>query len=239
MNRTNQFVATVSLLLAVTCSAPAQTISPVIQEYQQKANSRFQIYNDADVPLTVTLEPFSFSVDSKGFATFRKLDPGIHVQLSSTSFRLQPKQTYYVFYKASAEILPGWFCIYATFTGATTADGLKLAFKLPHTVYLLGKTPLDRNEIQWIRAQTSVKAEKQHITAEVENTSSGFGRVREIDVTTAVGKQSFPGFPLFPGQKRLMELDWPGPGTPQSIVLIFDRFKTETGLQTITAQSQP
>ena len=227
------------LLLAFACHAAAQTISPVIQEYQQKADSRFQVYNDVDVPLTVTLEPFSFSVDSKGTATFRKLDPGIHVQLSATSFRVQPKQTYYVFYKATAETLPGWFCIYATFTGATTSSGLKLAFKLPHTVYLLGKTPLERSQVQWVRAQTSVEAEKQRITAEIENTSSGFGRVRQIDVATPLGKQSFPGFPLFPGQKRLIELDWPGPGTPQSIVLSFDRFKTETGLQTISAQSQP
>jgi hypothetical protein len=178
-------------------------------------------------------------VDFKGTATFRKLDPGLHVQLSATSFRVQPKQTYYVFYKATAETLPGWFCIYATFTGATTSSGLKLAFKLPHTVYLLDKTPLDRSQVQMIHAETVVDADKQRITAEVENTGSGFGRVRQIEVTTALGKQAFPGFPLFPGQKRLIELDWPGPGTPQNIVLNFDRFKTEAGLQTISAQSQP
>lgn len=227
------------LFLSFACHASAQTISPVIQEYQQKADSRFQIYNDGDVPLTVMLEPFSFSVDFKGTATFRKLDPGLHVQLSATSFRVQPKQTYYVFYKATAETLPGWFCIYATFTGATTSSGLKLAFKLPHTVYLLDKTPLDRSQVQMIHAETVVDADKQRITAEVENTGSGFGRVRQIEVTTALGKQAFPGFPLFPGQKRLIELDWPGPGTPQNIVLNFDRFKTEAGLQTISAQSQP
>jgi hypothetical protein len=239
MKRIHPLVAACLFFFAVAGTVRAQTISPVIQEYPQKADSRFQIYNDADVPLTVTLEPFSFTVDSKGTAAFRKLDPGIHVQLSSTSFRLQPRQTYYVFYKATAESLPGWFCIYATFTGATTADGLKLAFKLPHTVYLLGKTPLDRNQIQWVRAQTSAEADKQRIVAEVVNTSSEFGRVREIDVTTALGKHAFPGFPLFPGQKRLIELEWQGPGTPQTIVLTFDRFKTETGLQTIAAQSRP
>jgi hypothetical protein len=239
MKRTIEFVAAWLLLVAAACNARAQTISPVIQEYQQKADSRFQVYNDADVLLTVTLEPFSFSVDSKGTATFRKLDPGIHVQLSATSFRVQPKQTYYVFYKATAENLPGWFCIYATFTGASTANGLKLAFKLPHTVYLLDKTPLERSQVQWVRAQTSADSDKQRITAEVENTSPGFGRVRQIEVTTALGKQAFPGFPLFPGQRRLIELDWSGPGTPQNIVLTFDRFKTETGLQTISAQSQP
>lgn len=227
------------LLLTFVCHAPAQTISPVIQEYPQKADNRFQVYNDADVPLTVMLEPFSFSVDSNGTATFRKLDPGIHLQLSATSFRVQPKQTFYVFYKATAEILPSWFCIYATFTGATTSNGLKLAFKLPHTVYLLGKNPLDRSQLQWVRAETTVEGDKRRIIAEVENLGSGFGRVRQIDVTNALGKQAFPGFPLFPGQKRVIELDWQGPGTPQSIVLSFDRFKTEAGLQTVSAQSRP
>lgn len=226
-------------LLVFACHARAQTISPVIQEYQQKADSRFQIYNDADVPLTVTLEPFSFSVDSNGTAAFRKLDPGIHVQLSATSFRIQPKQTFYVFYKATAEALPNWFCIYATFTGATTPSGLKLAFKLPHTVYLLDKGSLDRSQVQWVHAETSSDGDQMKITAEVENISSGFGRVRQIDIATPLGKQAFPGFPLFPGQKRLIELDWKGPGTPQSIVLYFDRFKAETGLQTVSAQSRP
>jgi hypothetical protein len=239
MKRTKRFLGMGLLLLVAAWNVQAQTISPVIQEYEQKADSRFQVFNDADVPLTVTLEPFSFTVDSNGNATFRKLDPGIHVQLSATSFRLQPKQTYYVFYKATAESLPGWFCIYATFTGAATTNGLKLAFKLPHTVYLLGKTPLDRAEVQWVRAQTSVEGEKTRITAEVENTSLGFGRVREVDVTSATGKQVFPGFPLFPGQKRLIELVWSGPDAPQNIVLSFDHFKTEAELQTISAQSRP
>jgi hypothetical protein len=233
------FLATGLLMIAAASNIRAQTISPVIQEYEQKADSRFQVFNDADVPLTVTLEPFSFSVDGNGNATFRKLDPGIHLQLSATSFRLQPKQTYYVFYKATAESLPGWFCIYATFTGATTSNGLKLAFKLPHTVYLLGETPLDRGHVQWVRARTFVEADKTRITAEVENISSGFGRVREVHVMTATGKQAFPGFPLFPGQKRLIEIEWPGADAPQSIVLSFDRFKAETTLETISAQSRP
>jgi hypothetical protein len=232
-------LALLLVLLALASHAPAQTISPVIQEYPQKADNRFQVYNDSNVPLTVTLEPFSFSVDSKGVATFRKLDPGIHVQLSTTSFRVQPRQTYYVFYKATAEILPSWFCIYATFTGASTANGLKLAFKLPHTVYLLDKNSLERNQVQWVRAETSVEGDKRRIIAEVENVGPAFGRVRQIDVTNALGKQAFPGFPLFPGQKRVIELDWQSAGTPQSIILSFDRFKTETGLQAATEQPGP
>src|SRR5260370_7797643 len=108
--------------LALCCAslAPAQTISPVIVEYPEKADGRFQIYNDADIPLTVVLEPHSFSVNEAGNATFRKLDPGIHVQLSSTSFRLAPKQPFFVFYKPSAQTLPTCSFIYPPITRPTT-----------------------------------------------------------------------------------------------------------------------
>ncbi len=223
------------LLFAAVSQAPAQTVSPVIQEYQAKADGRFQIYNDLEVPLTVVLEPHSFAVDSNGNATFRKLDPEIHVQLSSTSFRLQPKQTYFIFYKASSETLPNWFCIYATITGSTTSTGLKLAIQLPHTVYLLDKKSLERGQVAWIRAESSPAGSKRKIVAEVENRGNEFSRVREVEVTSANGKQSFAGFPLFPGQRRLIELDWDGSTVPEHIQLNFDRFKTEADLKVASA----
>jgi hypothetical protein len=225
-------------LVALCCAslAPAQTISPVIVEYPEKADGRFQIYNDADVPLTVVLEPHSFSVNEAGNATFRKLDPGIHVQLSSTSFRLAPKQTFFVFYKASAETLPNWFCIYATITGATTTTGIKLALELPHTVYLLSRKPLNRDEVSWGRTEVVGAGYKQKIAAEVENHGAGFTRVEEIQVTSASGKQEFGGFPLFPGQRRAFELEWNQPGTPAHITLKCSHFKLESDLKTTTAE---
>jgi hypothetical protein len=229
--------AVLCLLFAGAAHAPAQTISPVIQEYQSKADGRFQIYNDAEVPLTVVLEPHSFTVDSNGNPTFRKLDPEIHVQLSSTSFRVQPKQTYYVFYKATAEVLPNWFCIYATVTGTTTAAGIKLALQLPHTVYLLDKSSIERDQIAWIRAESSTAGDKRQIVAEIQNHGHEFSRVREVEVTSANGKQSFPGFPLFPGQRRLLELDWDGSAQPQHIVLNFDHIKVESDLKSATSAS--
>ena len=234
-----QFLAAVALFTVLGLKVHAQTISPVIQEYQQKADSRFQIFNDADVPLTVTLEPHSFTVDSKGSPTFRKLDPGINLQMSATSFRIQPKQTFYIFYRAAAQTLPAWFCIYATITGPSTPSGLKLAFKLPHTVYLLDKSLLERDQIAWVRAEASLDGDQRKIIAEIENHGSGFGRVREIQISTASGTQTLPGFPLFPGQKRLISLDWNQPTTPRSIVLTFDHFKTEADLRTISTKSMP
>ena len=229
------------LFLATAClfffarTAPAQTISPVIVEYQDKADGRFQVYNDGDIPLTVVVEPHSFTVDSTGKATFRKLDPGLHVELSSTSFRLAPKQTYYVFYKATTETYPNWFCIYATITGPTTSTGLKLALELPHTVYLLGHKSLDASLVSWNLAELATGGGKQTIKAEVENHGTEFVRAEEIGVESTSGKHVFGGFPLFPGQRRQIELEWDQPGVPQHIVVKFPKFKLESELKTQTA----
>jgi hypothetical protein len=222
-------------LLFLAPLAPAQTVSPVILEYTDKADGRFQVYNDADIPLTVVVEPHSFTVDSTGKAIFRKLDPGLKVQLSATSFRVAPKQTYYVFYKATTETYPNWFCIYSTISGPVTATGLKLAIELPHTVYLLGKKSLDQSQVSWNRAEISKQGGKRLVTAEVENHGTEFSRIQEVEVTSAEGKQSFSGFPLFPGQRRALELDWDQPGEPQHIVLKFPRFKLESNLKDSSA----
>lgn len=212
----------------------AQTVSPVIVEYVDKADGRFQVYNDADIPITVVVEPHSFTVDSTGKAVFRKLDPGLHVELSSTSFRLGPKQTYYVFYKATTETYPNWFCIYSTVSGPVTATGLKLAIELPHTVYLLGRKSLEQSQVSWNRAEISAEGGKRVVTAEVENHGGELARIQEVEVTSREGKQTFSGFPLFPGQRRAIELDWDQPGMPQRIVLKFPRFKLESALQDAT-----
>jgi hypothetical protein len=232
MKRT--FLALASLFFLAPL-APAQTVSPVIVEYVEKANSRFQVYNGSDIPVTVVLDAHSFSVDSSGKAVFRKLDPGLHVQLSTTSFRLAPKETYYVFYKATSETYPNWFCIYSTVSGPVTPTGLKLAVELPHTVYLLGHKSIDRSDVSWNRAETSEEGGKRLVTAEIENHGAEFSRIQEVEVTSASGKRTFAGFPLFPGQRRDLELDWDQPGTPEHIVLKFQHFKLESKLNQIIA----
>ncbi|HXP82662.1 MAG TPA: hypothetical protein VN976_22370 [Verrucomicrobiae bacterium] len=232
MKRT--FLAAVCLLFFAQ-KAPAQTVSPVIVEYANKADGRFQVYNDADIPITVVVEPHSFTVDSTGKAVFRKLDPGLHVELSSTSFRLAPKQTYYVFYKATTESYPNWFCIYSTVSGPVTATGLKLAIELPHTVYLLGHKTLEESNVSWNKAELTVVGGKRRIMAQVENHGTEYGRVQEVEVVSSTGKQTFSGFPLFPGQRRDIEFDWDQPGTPKEIVLKFPHFKMESSLKEHTA----
>jgi hypothetical protein len=209
---------------------PAQTISPVIVEYREKAAGRFQIHNDSDFPLTVVLEPHSFTVDGDGKPTFLALSPEVHLELSTTSFRVGPKQDYYVFYKATADKLPNWFCVYAMVTGPHTQEGIQVRLELPHTVYLLGKKPGQAADIAWVEAVSKSDSAKPKIEASVENHGTDVTRVSEVEVTSATGKQVYDGFPLFPGQRRKMDLEWGQSGTPEHIQLKFAHFKVETDL---------
>jgi len=173
------------------------------------------------------LDAHSFSVDSSGKAVFRKLDPGLHVQLSTSSFRLAPKETYYVFYKATSETLPE--LVLHLFDGQrpVTPSGLKLAVELPHTVYLLGRKSIDRSDVSWNRAESSAEGGKRLVmpksktTARIQPHSGSRGHLR-------IRPADFRGVPLFPGQRRNLELDWDQPGTPEHIVLKFQHFKLES-----------
>lgn len=213
-------------------AAQAQTISPVIVEYKEKARGKFEVYNDAVVPLNVVLEPRSFTVDEKGNPFFRALDAGVHVKLSAMSFRLAPRQRYTVFYEITAESLPTWLTIYAMVTGATTPEGIKLVIELPHTVYVLPTKPLAEGSVRFLRALAS--ADSKTIEAEVENRGGEFDRVLEVEVSSASGKKTFPGFPLFPGQKRILQLPWDGREAPTKLVLKFAKFRVEEPVQAAT-----
>jgi hypothetical protein len=210
---------------ALAGAAQAQTISPVIVEYKEKARGKFEVQNDSVLPLNVVLEPRSFSVDEKGNPFFRALDEDIQVKLSAMSFRLAPRQTYTVFYDVTSTRLPAWLTIYAVVTGATTPEGIKLAIELPHTVYLLPKKPLDQESVRLVRAAAT--ADRKAIEAVLENHGAEFDRVLEVEVASPAGKKSYPGFPLFPGQKRLLRLDWDRAEAPQRLVLRFAKFKVE------------
>src|SRR5208282_5514514 len=130
-----------AVLFIVTAASWAQTVRPVIAELGNPAKGRVEYVNDGLTPLNVVLEAKSFTVSETGEISYRALDPNIHLKLSTTSFRVQPQQTYYVFYEASSPQIPSWFVIYASFSGFPfrTAQGMNVRLQLPHTVYLLPK----------------------------------------------------------------------------------------------------
>src|ERR1700748_1913885 len=129
----HQVVVCMALLIGT--RSFAQSIQPVILEYTEKADGKFELTNDTLTPMAVVLEPKSFDITPDGRGVYRPLDAKIHIELSSMSFRLEPKQSYYVFYKAHADTLPAWFTVYATFSPIRSDPGLKVRIMLPHTVY--------------------------------------------------------------------------------------------------------
>jgi hypothetical protein len=216
-------------------SASAQTVRPVINELNNPAKGRVEYVNDSLTPLNVVLEAKSFSVSETGEITYRPLDPNVRLKLSTTSFRIQPQQTYYVFYEASSEQSPNWFVIYANFSGFPfrTAEGMNVRLQLPHTVYLLPKQQVEKSEVQIARAE--LNANQSKLVLEVANTGANFGRILETQLLYSKKKQEAPGFPIFPHSKRILEvpLDMKAEGenVPVTVLLTLQNFKVEEKLR--------
>jgi hypothetical protein len=215
--------------LVFLCPLRAQTIRPVIAEYQEKARGRFDVVNDSLVPVNVVLEAKSFSVAQDGSPTFRPLDKDIHLKLSQMSFRIPPQQTYYVFYEATADRYPAWFVIYAAFSGLPQQSGLNVQVELPHTVYLLQKQGLQPADVQVAHAEFSPGS--RQIQIEIANTGDRLGRVAEVEARSDREKAVHPGFPLMPRSHRRVRLDWKAGGAPRRVTVRFRNFKVELPLQ--------
>lgn len=205
------------LLCGAASSAAAQTVSPVIVESKVKAEGRIDLTNNTLEPMAVVLEAKSFDISADGNGLYRPLDPEIHLQLSSTSFRVDPGQTYYVFYKAKADKLPAWFTVYAVFSSIHHSQGLDVRMLLPHTVYIYPKKQLGHDEVH-LTAVNFVKAAKQ-ITFDVENSGPDLERVQEVQISSGSVSASGPGFPLLPGGHRHVLVDWKSDLPPKVIDL--------------------
>ena len=218
--------AVIAMALLFATGASAQTVRPIIAELGNPGKGRVEYVNDSNYPLNVVVEAKSFTVSETGEMSYAPLDPKIKLKLSATSFRIPPKQTYYLFYEASTPDAPSWFVIYAAFGGfpMKTAQGLNVRLELPHTVYLLPKKGLEKPEVRVSKAEYSPDTKK--LVVVVENSGGNFGRVL---TSTLVGpkKQDAPGFALFPHSRRIFEYTWEREGTPQTIQLEFDKFKVE------------
>lgn len=139
------------------------------------------------------------------------------------SFRVAPQQTYTVFYDAEAKELPAWFTIYALVTMPTQPGQLKVALQLPHTVYLYSRRRLEREAI--VVAANMRASSKLEVT--LENRGQELGRVQEVQVRAGSASRTYPGFPLLPGGRRLLHLDWDGRGQPQRVIFKLEHFRVE------------
>ena len=230
-----RLLASGTCLLAMNAAAGAQTVRPLINELSNPAKGRVEYVNDGLTPLNVVLEAKSFTVSETGEIAYRPLDADVHLKLSATSFRIQPQQTYYVFYEASSPKSPSWFVIYAAFSGFAfrTAQGMNVRLELPHTVYLLPKQRVEKPEVQIDRAELNVA--DNTVVLEVENTGNNFGRVLQTQLVYSKKKQEAPGFPIFPHSKRILEVPLDakaeGENVPVGVTLQLQNFKVEGKLQ--------
>lgn len=220
-----------SLLLAASGAAGlarAQTVSPPIAEYQERARSSFELSNESIFPLNVVLEVRGFDVTEQGEVVDAPFDSTrVRVKLSAMSFRIPPRGSYTVFYEARADSLPAWFNILSAISGARTDAGLNVRILLPHVVYLNQKLPLRKEEVA-VRSFVFDSARKR-LRVQLQNTGPNLGRV--LQVSANHGKTvTAPGaaFPLFPGMRRWTELDWPADTLPDRVTVKFARFTLDT-----------
>jgi hypothetical protein len=212
----------------LTPSGSAQTISPVIVEATGKVSGKVELTNDTLNPMAVVLEAKSFDIGPDGRGIFRPLDAVIRLQLSSTSFILQPKESYYIFYKASSEKLPTWFTVYAVFESIQKSPGLKVRIMLPHTVYLYQKRAPSRDAIQVKQAVYDKQRDK--VVCDIQNTSGSLIRAQALHVVGNKADVVSGGFPLLPNSPRHLEIDWKQKGAPDYLLLHFPHFDVKEPL---------
>lgn len=209
-------------LILFTGGLAAQTVQPVIVEYKGKADGKLALTNNTTSPMVVVLEPKSFSITPEGKGIFRDLDSSIHVELSSMSVRLQPKQTYYVFYKATSDKLPAWFTLYATFSSPKHSEGLDVRLMLPHTVYLYQKDSIAESSV--VVTSLNYNGETHVLSCDVENQSDALARVQSVRATGGRSSDDLSGFPLLPGTSRHLVMNWTGNAPPALLDLHFEHF---------------
>lgn len=227
--RTAELALLAGALLVFTCAstATAQTVSPPVAEYQEKARSSFQLINGSIFPLAVVLEVKGFDITDRGDVVEAPIDTAhLKVRLSATSFRIAPRSTYTVFYEASGDSLPTWFQILAALSGARTNTGINVRILLPHVVYLNQKAPLRRESVAVHRFEVDPASGKAR--ALLENTSAELGRVLELAFDSPAGDSRSGGFPLLPGRKRWVELDWRRAAPPTRLILRTAKFTLDT-----------
>ena len=213
----------------------AQSVSPPIAEYQEKARSSFQLQNASIFPITVVLEVRGFTITDHGDVADVPLDTSrIRVKLSEMSFRLPPRGGHTVFYEAISDSLPTWFNILSALSGVRTSNGLNVRILLPHVVYLNQKQPLRREEVAIRAFEYDPAAKKAWV--QLENLGAHLGRVQQLTISDGHNAgQTAGGFPLLPHRRRRAMVGWDGATAPSRLTLRFSRFNIDTTLTPVLA----
>jgi hypothetical protein len=215
------------LLAAAAPLLAAQSVTPPIAEYQERAKSSFQLQNSSLFPLTVVLEVRGFRVTEEGEVVDVPLDASrIRVKLSEMSFRIPPRGSHRVFYEAASDSLPAWFNVLSAITGTRTETGLNVRLLLPHVVYLNQKQHLKKEQVVVHRFELDPTAQKARI--QLQNLGPNLGRVVQVSVANERKSELGGGFPLFPRSRRWAEVTWEDTMPPSRLALRFARFTIDT-----------
>jgi len=228
------------LLLFAPPLLAAQSVTPPIAEYQERARSSFRLSNETLYPLNVVLDVHGFRVTEQGEVVDAPLDTTrVHLKLSAMSFRIPAKASYTVFYEATADSLPAWFNIVSAMSGARTDNGLNVRILLPHVVYLNQKRRLDASDVV-VRAVEMDTAAGGRVRIQLENRGPRLGRV--VDVGASDGRdRTAPsgGFPLFPHSLRWVAAAWSGREPPTKVTVRTSKFTLDTTLTLSAASPAP
>jgi hypothetical protein len=208
--------------------ALAQSISPPIAEYQERARSSFQLTNGTLFPLNVVLEVRGFRVTEQGEVVDAPLDTSkVRVKLSAMSFRIPARASYTIFYEATADTTPAWFNILSAMTGARTESGLNVRIILPHVVYLNQKQALTRQDVAVRTVEYDSAGRKMRV--QLENLSPRLGRVLQVSAGREHGTSPpIAGFPLFPHSIRWAEVPWTDTLPPERLAVRFAKFTIDS-----------
>ena len=217
--------------------AAAQSVSPPIAEYKERARSSFQLSNGSLFPVTAVLEVKGFDITDRGEVVDLPIDSTrLHVKLSAMSFRIPARGAYTVFYEANGDTLPAWFNVLSAMSGLRSANGLNVRVLLPHVVYLNQKQPLKRADVAVRTFEFDPAAGKARV--QLENLSGRLGRVLELKMSNEdSGSQPGGGFPLLPLHQRWVEVAWDGARPPERLTLRFAGFTIDTALAAIPGAS--
>jgi len=206
----------------------AQTVKPVIVQYAGSAKGKIELVNTTLRPLNVVLEPMSFTIDVDGNGIYMPLARETHLKLSSTSYRIPPRQSRFVFYEATPETLPSWFVIYSAFSGSVKQSGVNVRVQIPHTVYVLQKQHLEKQDVAVESFQYF--ADQHRVSILLANRSPKLGRVVEWQVSSKDNKAVNTGFPLLPQGHRRLEIEWRSPQPPDVFSVHFEHFTLQKSL---------
>jgi hypothetical protein len=222
-------------LLPVAGSLNAQSVSPPLAEYQERARSSFRLENASIYPITVVLEVRGFAISEQGEVRDTPLDTSrVHVKLSEMSFRIPPRGSRTVFYEAKSDSLPAWFNILSAMSGAKTENGLNVRILLPHVVYLNQKQPLRKDEVVVHRVELDSGRKKARVL--LENIGPHLGRVYQLTLSDGRSSaQQAGGFPLLPHHRRWAETNWAEATAPSRLAIRFAKFNIDTLISPLPA----